>query len=133
MLASRAAEYRPPALDPEPVAAEATDERVAFWRKDAAVVTAEEFDADAARLESLAARGPLFASQAFAADPVEESPSGSTPFWEQQERVRREAQEQAAAEAAARDAAANDEWHSRWERVAEEAARRGETPDPLSL
>ena len=125
MLASRAAEWTPPSLDPEPVAVEA-DEHVAFWRKDAAVVTAEEFDADAARLESLAARGPLFAAQDLG-EPVE-----ATPFWEQQERLRAESEQTAAAAAAAREATANDEWHTRWERVAEEAARRGEIADPLT-
>ncbi|MDQ1702633.1 MAG: hypothetical protein QOF57_1885 [Frankiaceae bacterium] len=128
MLASRAAENRhfaPEPLSGPAAAAAANDERVAFWRQDAAVVTAAEFDADAARLESLAARGPI--PTGYAAAPALES----TPFWEQQERLRAAAEQRAAAEAAARDAAANDEWHSRWERVAEEAARRGATPDPL--
>jgi len=125
-LASRAAESRAftPQPEPEP-APEIEDERVAFWRKDAVVVTADEFDADAARLESLAARGPVHP------DSGDQPALESTPFWEQQERLRAEAEQRAAAEAAARDAAANDEWQSRWERMAEEAARRGETPDPL--
>ena len=125
MLASRAAEWTPPPLDPEPVAKE-TDEHVAFWRKDAAIVSPAEFDADAARLESLAARGPLFVAESS------EAPVESTPFWEQQERMRAEAEQAAAVAAAAREATANDEWHSRWELVAEEAARRGESADPLT-
>lgn len=100
------------------------DEPIAFWRKEAVVIDADAFDADAARLESLAARGPLFA--ATEAEPVE-----STPFWEQQELARRALEERAQAERAAAEAVATDEWHAQWERVALEAARRGDTAEPL--
>jgi hypothetical protein len=119
MLAARAAEWRPPAIE-DPTPADEPDERVAFWRTDAVAVSPEEFDADAARLETLAARGPLFA--AVDADPL----ADSVPFWEQQERARREAEERAAAETAAREDALTDQWHARWEQVAERIAGRDE-------
>jgi hypothetical protein len=112
MLAARAAEWRPTAVE-EPTLAE-DEERVSFWRTDAAAVAPEDFDADAARLEALAARGPVFA-EAPATEPVE-----SVPFWEQQERARREAEQRADAEATAREAALTDQWHARWEQVTEQ-------------
>ncbi|MCU1675588.1 MAG: hypothetical protein JWM93_346 [Frankiales bacterium] len=132
MLAARAAEFRPE-VDPESAAAtaevddaEAENAHVAFWRKDVAVVTAAEFDADTARLETLAARGPLVS----ATDP--EPRVEATPFWEMQERARRDAEEKAAAEVAAREAVAADEWHTRFERMAADAARRGAAADPFA-
>jgi hypothetical protein len=48
------------------------------------------------------------------------------PFWEQQERARREAEQRAAAEATAREAALTDQWHARWEQVAEQIVSREE-------